>query len=79
MNLNQVVQRMQPACLDAENCEGDIPVKDCNSTFIIIRESNTTSIEQNASCVFISAPKDQLVATTDEFLFKILGIEDNKS
>lgn len=75
MNMNQIVQRIQPACLNASDCEGDIPVKDCNSTFIIIQESNTTSIEQNASCVFISAPAEELVATTDEFLFKILGIE----
>ena len=75
MNINQIAQRMQPACLNESDCEGDLPVKDCNNTFIIIQESNITSIEQEGGCVFISAPQEELVATTDEFLFKILGIE----
>lgn len=77
LNLDQIAQRMQPACQNTSNCTGDFPIKDCNSNFIIIKESNTTSIEQDKGCVFISAPEDQLVATTDEFLFKILGIENN--
>jgi hypothetical protein len=77
-NLNQIVERMQPACLDKGEdtvCEGDFPIKDCNNNFIIIQESNITDIVQNQSCVFIQGPREDLVEITDEFLFKILGIE----
>ena len=74
-NMNQLVQRMQSACLSEENCEEDWPVKECDSNFIIIRERNITGITQNESCVFIEGPRESLVRLTDEFLFKILGIE----
>ena len=76
-NLKQIVQRIQPACLnDSDNeCKGNLPFKDCSNNFIIIQESNLTNIYQNQSCVFISGPKEDLIKVTDEFLFKILGIE----
>jgi hypothetical protein len=75
VNLNQIVQRMQNACLDEENCEGDLPVKDCTSNFIIIEEKEMASIVQNQSCVFIRGPKENLTMMTDQFLFKLLGIK----
>lgn len=75
-NMGPFVQRMQNACVSEENCEGDLPIKECDSNFIIIRESSITSITQNQSCVFIEGPKENLVRLTDEFLFKTLGIED---
>jgi hypothetical protein len=76
-NLNQFVERIQPACLNEDECEGDFPIKSCEdeNNFIIIQESNITDIIQNQSCVFIQGPKEDLVEITDEFLFKILGIE----
>ena len=74
-NMNQFVLRMQNACLSEKDCEGDLPIKECDSNFIIIREKNITGITQNESCVFIEGPRDSLVRLTDEFLFKILGIE----
>ena len=73
-NINQLVQRMQEACLNKEDCVGDLPVKGCDSNFIIIRESNITGITQNQSCVFIEGPKENLTMLSDEFLFKIFGI-----
>jgi len=75
MNMNNLVLRMQNACLSEENCEGDLPVKSCDDNFIIIKESNITGITQNQSCVFIEGPKESLVRLSDEFLFKTLGIE----
>ncbi len=74
INLNQIVQRMQNACIDEEGCEGDLPIKDCNDNFIIIKENNLTSITQNESCVFINGPRENLTMIVDAFLFKILGI-----
>lgn len=73
-NLNQIVQRMQNACLEGEDYEGDFPIKTCENNFIIIKESNVTEIIQNKSCVFIQGPEENLTQITDEFLFKILGI-----
>jgi hypothetical protein len=73
-NMNPFVERMQNACLE-EGCGEDLPVKNCSNNFIIIREKNITGINQNQSCVFIEGPKENLVRLTDEFLFKVFGIE----
>lgn len=76
MNLDQVAQRTQLACLNQEDCKGDLPVKDCSNNFIIIEENNISEIIQNQSCVFIRGPKENLTKIADEFLFKILGIKE---
>lgn len=75
-NLNSIVGRFQEACLNEEECEGDLPIKDCSNNFIIIKESNSTNILQDENCVFIEGNSENITATTDEFLFKILGIEN---
>lgn len=69
---NQIVQRMQPACL--EECEEDLPIKSCRDNFIIIKESEYVNIIQNESCVFIEGPQENLTMLADEFLFNILEI-----
>jgi len=70
---NQIVQRMQSACLE-EACDGNLPVKTCEDNFIIIKENNTNEIIQEENCVFIKGRQENLTKITDEFLFKILGI-----
>ena len=75
-NLNDVVQRMQEACVEGEDCEGNFPTKDCGSNFMIIKESNMTKITQNKSCVYIEGSSENMIKLTDEFLFKILGITE---
>jgi len=74
-NLDQIVQRIQPACLD-EECDEDenLAVKNCTDNFIIIKKDDVSKIEQEDNCVFISAPQENLTGMTDEFLFKILSI-----
>ena len=73
-NLNQVVLRKQYACLD-EECEEDLPIKTCEDNFIIIREANNSNIIQDNNCVFILGPQENLTKITDEFLFKIIGVD----
>jgi len=73
-NMYSFVERMQKACLNEEECEGDLPIKNCENNFIIIRESNNSRITQNQNCVFIEGNQENLVKLTDDFLFKILGI-----
>ena len=77
VNLNPIVQRIQFACEENETCEGNLPVKNCDSNFIIIKEANETNITQEKNCVFIKAPIETITQTTDEFLFKILNIEND--
>ena len=74
-NLRQVALRMQPACLNEEKCEKNIPVKTCEDNFIIIQESENLEILQNKSCVFIKGPQENLTQITDEFLFKVIGVD----
>lgn len=74
-NFGKIAQRIQFACFD-ENCTQDIPTKTCKDNFIIIRESNKTSITQQDNCVFIESPQENLTKTTDEFLFHIIGVRD---
>ncbi len=81
---NQIVQRVQSACLDGEadifnkttECDVNLPVKNCENNFIIIRESNETRIVQNKNCVFIHGEKENLSKITDEFLFNVFGIRE---
>ena len=73
-NLYQIVQRMQPACLNEEECDENLPIKTCEDNFIIIEESEEIEIKQENNCVFIRGPQDSLIKITDEFLFKVLGI-----
>lgn len=75
-NLDSLILRRQYACLEGEKCtDSNFPVKTCDDNFIIIKESNSTRVSQNKSCVFIEGKKQDLVNITDGFLFKIIGIQ----
>ena len=73
-NLLPYVERIQDACLEGENCEGDIPTKTCEDNLILIKEG-IQGITQEDNCVFIQGNENDLTKLTDEFLFKVLGIE----
>jgi hypothetical protein len=71
---NQIVERVQEACLKGEKCDSNAPIKTCENNFIIIKESNATSIRQDNNCVFIEGNFQDLTKLSDGFLFKIIGI-----
>lgn len=71
---NPIVQRIQPACLNKEECEGDLPIKTCEDNFIIIRESEISKVVQEENCVYIEGPKGNLTQITDGFLFNLFEI-----
>ncbi len=73
-NLDQIVLRIQPACLNESACEEDLPTKTCEDNFIVIEEKNETNIIQDNNCVFIQGPQENLTMISDEFLFHILGV-----
>ncbi len=77
-NLNQFVLRINEACL-SEECEKDLPIKNCSVDNIIIiqeleNEDEIENIYQEENCVFITANFENQTRYTDAFLFKILGI-----
>ena len=75
-NFGNVVLRFQGACITEENCPEDWPIRDCTNNFILIKEANESKIYQQDNCVFIEGPRENLTAITDEFLFKVTGIEN---
>lgn len=72
-NLFQFTNGIENACL--EECEEKLPVKTCQDNFIIIREGNK-GITQENNCVFIEGEKEDLTKLADEFLFKLIGVEN---
>jgi len=76
-NLELVAERVQNACMKGEGfeCSENVPIKTCENNFIIIKESNITSIRQEDNCVYIEGPDEELLKLADQFLFKILGIK----
>lgn len=73
-NIRPFVQRVQKACFEEKNCGDNLPLKTCDNNFIIIKENENQSIRQEKNCVFIEGKKEELTQLSDEFLFKILGI-----
>lgn len=76
-NMGNIAQRVQDACPAGANCTENVPLKTCADNFIIIKASNNSlggSIKQDKGCVYIVGPKKDLVRLTDEFLYKILGV-----
>jgi hypothetical protein len=74
-NLNQISQRVQPACLEGRACENpSSPIKNCSENFIVIEKNEESSISQEENCVFIRGPENALLNITDDFLFNTLGI-----
>src|SRR3989344_6115884 len=75
VNLAQVAERVQEACIEGGVCVEGLPIKTCSDNFIIIREKEASSISQVDGCVYIESQKEELVKLADQFLFKILGIK----
>ncbi len=74
-NLNQYVQRIQPACLEGKEClENTWPIKTCKENFIFVNISQTNKIYEKDNCIFIEGKQEDLSKLTDEFLFRIIGI-----
>lgn len=74
-NIGFVTLRVQNACLEGRECEGnDYPVKTCADNFIIIEEKNESGIMQDNNCVFIQGSAENIAKISDEFLFHVLGV-----
>jgi len=77
-NFNNIAQRVQDACFSEKKNEcinENLPIKNCDDNLIIIKKADYSEIKQKDGCVFIYAPDEDLGRVTDEFLFKVIGIE----
>ncbi len=73
-NMARFVERIQFACLEGMECEGNLPIKNCESNVIAIREANKTEIEKDGNCVFIYASANDTIRAADAFLFRVFGL-----
>ena len=74
-NLFQFTNGIENACLENEKCGEEFPIRTCEDNFIIIREG-IQGITQENNCVFIEGKKEDLTRLANEFLFKLLGVEN---
>lgn len=78
INMFQFVEEIENACLGKCDNNENLQIKSCEDNFIIIKEiteNEQSGISQENNCVFIKGEKTDLVKLTDEFLFKLLGVE----
>lgn len=80
---DRFVLRIQQACLDEEDCEGNFPIKNCSIDNIIIfneisdneTENNKKEIMyQEENCIFIFSEYENQSKYADRLLFSLLGI-----
>ncbi len=72
-NLGNLVTRTQYVCI--EDCEEDLPIKNCSEGNIIITlDVNQTSVKQEDKCVYLLASNEEMIRVSDAFIFKLLGI-----
>jgi len=84
MNLGNYILRYQEACLGekieienqtlvipADECEGDLPVKDCGNNIIVFKEGNETKVYGDENCVFIEG---DVIRGGDAFLYRLIGV-----
>ena len=72
LNLERFTQRIQLACVDEEDCEGNLPIKNCEDNLIIIKESQENKIYQEENCIFIEG--QELSKLTDQLILKLIGL-----
>mgnify|MGYP003977752177 CR=1 FL=1 len=77
-NLEQFVLRIQNACIDEEDCEGDLPIKNCfEDNIIIIKEPELGEAEktsQQGNCIYITASFANQTRYADKAIYHLLGI-----
>lgn len=73
-NFNDFSSRIQPGCVENEECYGDFPIKTCENNFILVLQGEEVNITQKENCVFIRAPKEEMQRALDAFFLKITGV-----
>jgi len=69
-NLRQVVQRMQYACVNKDDCEDNLPIKNCTNNFIIIQVSDNIDIIQEGAKITAAIQVCQSLANDWDYRHK---------
>lgn len=73
---NEIASRIQEACLEDEKCLNEnLPTKNCDDNFIVIREAEKEAIYSENNCVFIEGSESELAGLVDSFFYNILEIK----
>lgn len=70
-NLDGIYSRYQKACYE-EECEEDIPPKNCSDNLIVFRESEEDRVERVDNCLFIYGNSEKGI---DAITYNMLGIK----
>jgi hypothetical protein len=71
---NSIATRIQKACYNSKDCQGDYPIKDCQDNLIIIKESNISEVYSQNNCIFILGNQEEIEDLVNQFLLKIFNI-----
>jgi len=72
-NIARFSSRTQYVCLD--ECEENLPVKNCSENVIAVKEINESLIKQEDKCIYILANQEEILKAGDAFIFRLLGIQ----
>ena len=78
-NFQYFTSRTQEVCLENTNCTKDLPTKNCTETIIIIEETDFNEeengeVEREGNCIIIKGKYNELLKSTDAFIFRAFGI-----
>ena len=76
INLQNIILRASFACL-SEECEENLPIKDCKEENIIIfkeREEELTRIREEEECIIVYYTSGEEIMASDALLIELIGI-----
>ncbi len=73
--LNSANYKTVFACTKEENCNLDVPVKDCNSYALYINRKNDSKIYIKDNCLILEGQDSDLDRYVDKINYKLIGVE----
>lgn len=77
-NMERFVLRIQNACINKEDCEGDLPLKNCSEDNVVVisekLEQGEEKIYSQGNCIFIEANFANQTKYADKLIYDLLNI-----
>jgi len=70
-NLGRYILRTQLACITEDNCEENLPIKNCSIDNVIIFIDGDNGVYKEDNCVYVSGDQQK---SADKFLYELLKI-----
>lgn len=71
-NLGQIASRMQMACIEGEECDENLPVKNCSDNIVIFKQTDLSVIREEDNCVYILS--NESLRDADAFIYGLLDV-----